>query len=320
MKKLSLLLCLLTISVSLFGESIYAAKFGSTPLADVKAAAQDNLATSGITSQNEFAAIILAPTYPEVGDPTNLDKTPIPMALGRSDTSISNGYKLWVDGQTGYNERASSTASYRRIHWNAGIGLWQLDGSGLGQGYSLKQAIYTDTAASKVAARMASLYKNASGTAAQKRAAAWKPWFGCGSTGSTCESIFQSLYSSSNQTLNVTTTSLVTRSGGLQTTSCKYIVPPSNNNYFTCYKYDSNQVEGSSTDKNVFWLNANADGGTNSEPLPKPFYSFIENQTEYKHWLTSDTGYTMSRYASWDMQSNPRGSVYWYSISSPLTN
>lgn len=300
-------------------HKVSAAKFGTTPLADVQTAASANLSTTGLTYQNEFAAIIIAPTYPEVGDPTNLDKTPIPMALGRSDISTSNGYNLWVDGQTGYNQRASSTAPYRRVHWNAGIGLWQLDGSGLGQGYSLKQAIYTDTAASKVAARMASLYKNASGTAANKRKAAWAPWYGCGSGGATCESIFQAIYNSTTHALNVTTNSSVTRSGGLVTTSCKYIVPPGNNNYFTCYKYDPNNAEGTTTDKNVFWLNAGWDGGTNSEPLPKPFFSFVENGAEYKHWLTSDTGYSTSRYASWDMASNPRGSVYWYSISSPLT-
>lgn len=316
MKKISILV-LFSLITLFYTDSINAAKFGATPLSDVQSAAQTNLTNSGLSHKNELSAIIIAPTYPEIGDPSNLDKTPLPMALGRSDTPISNGYNLWVDGQTGYNQRANSNAPYRRVHWSAGVGLWQLDGAGLGQGYSLKQAIYTDTAASKVAERMADLYRNKTGTAAQKRAAAWKHWHACGSTGSTCETIFQSIYNSTNQSLNITTTSSVTRSGGLVTKSCKNGPQPYHVS-FTCYKYDVANVEGSSTDRNVFWLNANHNGGTNTQPLPHVFYSYIENNKEYRHWLTANTGYTMSRYANWDMNSNPRGSVNWFTVSSTL--
>ncbi|WP_053368059.1 hypothetical protein [Bacillus sp. FJAT-27245] len=301
----------------------YAAKFSSQGLDDVVNASKNNTTNAGLpsTDYNYLAAITLAPTWLESVDSNQgtgyLDKTPLPMALGRSDFSVSRGYQLWVDGQTGYNAIRDGVNYYRRVHWNAHRGLWALDGIGMGKYISLKGAIDTSVAAPFVAEKIARKYKSSSATTtAEKRKYAWSDWYACDRStnprdAARCQDVFNTIYNSSTKALNITRDTTVTRLGGLTSHTCDMRNIPDSS--FPCYKYDISKVQGDSNSKNVFWLNLNHNGSSTSEPLPLPFYSYSGGYYDNYIWFVSDTGYSSLKAAQWDMATDPRSGVVWSS-------
>lgn len=193
------LFCSLLVTITVFMPvRTHAFSFGTQPYNDVLTAAAAKKPAD--LSTNEFAAMILAVTWPETtGGTTN---TPSPMTLGRADISK----KLYS-----YDQNNSSNP-YKRAFWHAGVGAWQLDPSGLGTNLHAEDAINTYSAANHVATYMASRWTTSSGTKAQRRANVWGAWFAC--SGGACETIFQTIYNSSTDTLTVTKDPSVGRYGG----------------------------------------------------------------------------------------------------------
>ncbi len=302
-----------------------AAKFGSTPLDDVLYWAGQYKSTAGLTSTEEFAAIMLTVTWPEIASASNTDLTPSPMGQGRSDNKIGNGYQLWVDGKTGYDKFIAGQNYYRRVHWTAGVGVFQFDSAGLGKGLSFKQVVNTYDAAKIAAKTMADQYKGKSGTAAEKRAAAWTGWYGCVLTAATlqkCQDIFSSIYQ--NSKLVVTKDTSVDSMGGLASRTCAHQTSSYTSPSFTCYKFNDSVATG----YKGYWA-SNVEGTPNGmTPLPAPFYSYTSSYydsstgttkyREHRHFLKSDSGYTMSREGIWEMNQNARSGVTWSQTESAL--
>jgi hypothetical protein len=254
--------------------------FGQQPLTDVKAAANAQTKCGGL-SNNMLTTMMLAPTYPETGASGAL--APSPMTLSRYDTASG----LYAFG--------NPSTTYPKAFWNPGVGAWQFDSAG-GWSMTTAQEIRTDTAAAQVAKILATGWCNASGTAAARRAAAWSPWHGCGPTGATCESIYQTIYSTT--TLHVTADASVTRLGGAVVRSCqlKGGAPTA------CTRVDPSLAQGD---------DAFASPGFGPSPISAPFYDLVSGSTEYRVWLSNDTGYQVTVWASLHIGSNARTSLTW---------
>ena len=254
--------------------------FGTQPLADVMSAAGAQTKCSGL-STNQLAAMMLAPTYPETGASGSL--APSPMTLSRYDTA------------SGLYPFGNPSTPYPKAFWNPGVGAWQFDSAG-GWSLSTAQEISTDTAAAQVAQILADGWCSASGSDAARRADAWSPWHGCGSDGGTCEAIYQVIYSPT--TLNVTKDASVTRLGGSVVRSCQL----NNSAPMPCTFVDPGSAQGD---------DAFTAPGFGPSPISAPFYDLVSGSTEYRVWLSNDSGYQVTVWASLPIGSNARTSLTW---------
>jgi|GEM_PF-627770 len=283
------------------------ARFGDVPTTDVITAASNNNSNTGL-STNHLAAIILSVTWPEVTG-NNRTLTPSPMTVGRADTGHSRLYPF---------QNTSPNGPYARAFWNTGIGVFQIDSTGLGSNVAFHNRVLTNTASQVVAASIASRYRSASGTAAQKRRAAWSQWYACGSNAVNCESHYNAIYSSSNDIISLSRDNTVARGGGMVSRTCYNTSNP--NNTWPCYKWNANQAQGYTGS----WRYAPLNGSSSLLPVPLPFYTYSStaggNTVEYRHWLTADTGYSTSLYGSRLFGTNARNSVNWTSPSALGSN
>ncbi len=257
--------------------------FGQQPLADVQAAANTQTKCGGL-SNNMLATMMLAPTFPETGASGSL--APSPMTLSRYDTASG----LYAFG--------NPSTTYPKAFWNPGVGAWQFDSAG-GWALSTAQEISTNSAAAKVADVIAGRWCADTADAANpvaRRANAWNPWHGCGTNGVTCEAIYQTIYSAT--TLHVSTDSSVTRLGGAVVRSCQLNggAPTS------CTRVDPSLAQGD---------DAFATPGFGPSPISAPFYDLVSGSTEYRVWLSNDTGYQVTVWASLPLGSNARTSLTW---------
>lgn len=278
------------------------ARFGDVPTTDVITAAGNNNSNTGLTT-NHLAAIMLSVTWPEVTG-NNRTLTPSPMTVGRWDTGHSRLYPF---------QNTNPNGQYARAFWNAGIGVFQIDSAGLGSNVAFHNRVLTNTASQVVAASMASRYRSASGTAAQKRRAAWSQWFACGANAVNCENNYNAIYSTSNDIISLSRDNTVARGGGMVSRTCYNTSNPSNT--WACYKWNANQGQGHT---GSFIFNP-LNGDSTRLPLPLPFYTYSSvvsgNTIEYRHWLTADTGYSTSLYGARLFGTNARNSLNWTSPS-----
>lgn len=274
------------------------ARFGDVPTTDVITAAGNNNSNTGLTT-NHLAAIMFSVTWPEVTG-NNRTLTPSPMTIGRADTGYSRLYPF---------QNTSPTGPYARAFWNTGIGVFQIDSAGLGSNVAFHNRVLTNTASQVVAASMASRYRSASGTAAQKRRAAWSQWFACGSNAVNCENNYNAIYSTSNDIISLSRDNTVARGGGMVSRTCYNTSNPSNT--WACYKWNATQAQGHTGS----WRYAPLNGSSSLLPVPLPFYTYSSvvgsNTVEYRHWLTADTGYSTSLYGSRLFGNNARSSLNW---------
>lgn len=299
MKKLFSFFTTICLVFSFSTSQVLAANFGNEPTDDVLlAASYHNNSSTGI-SNNNLAAIIFAVTWAETTG-GSLSHTPAPMTIGRADYS---GTQLWADGVK------DSSYKYVRAHWSPGVGVWQLDSAGIGTDTAFYNRVFTNTASEVAAAEIVYRYNSVSGSAVDKRKYAWKPWYACGSTGATCESIYQTIYNGSTDVISISRDNSVTRRGGMQIKTCYNVNTPSST--FTCYKYDAALAQGHKGS----WYYTPYNGSSTLEPVPLPFYSYYSGTTEFRHWLMSDTGYDNSKWAARAFGTNARISVNWYSDS-----
>jgi hypothetical protein len=263
--------------------------FGSTPYNDVRAAA----AATGrdcTVSDDGLAALVLSVIWGETGAPTN--EAPSPMTLSRYDTS---------DALYAFS---NPNTSYRGAFWHAGVGLWQFDSAGGSSTWGMGTAAQsistaTQSASGFAAGEMARRYCNASGTGAQRRAAAWSPWNACRSGG--CETVFREIYNTSTKQLrNLVGTTQVGRYGGMETRLCSRGAGPT----FTCYFIDPARAQG---------FDGWATPGWGSSPVTEPFYVYRDGSNEVRVWLKEHTGYSIDIAATRPLGQNVRSSVTWYS-------
>jgi len=265
--------------------------FGQGPLEAIYEAASEK-AACGLTPV-ELAAMMMTPTYGEAGGPV-----PSPMALSRWDNvSVSStNANLFAFGKT--------SGAYVNAFFSPGIGMWQFDSAG-GWPFSAAGAIDSVTAAQQAATTMSYRWCNApSGQqvdAPTRRKYAWGPWFSC-TTGTTCESIFQSLVAGDK--LNTAFDPSTTRYGGMQQRTCNV---EGLGERLTCWYVNPALAEGSKG-----WT-AGTYNGTSSgvTPLPKPFYVIEANNREYRIWISEDTGYDIGITASKPITANARTSLTW---------
>lgn len=275
--------------------------YGQGPLDSVREAA-DRTASSGQyascgLSATDLAAMMLVPTYFEAGGPV-----PAPMTMSRWDNvSVSpSNANLFAFGQT------SVSSPYLNAYFSPGAGLWAFDSAG-GWDMTAADAIDTNTAANQAADTIAYRWCNAPPsrlvTPQARRLYAWGPWFGCTNGNSTgCEDLFNSLVSGDK--LNIAFDPSVSRTGGMQARTCTV---RGITDGITCFYINPALAEGSRG-----WQGGTYDGRTNYvTPLPKPFYDFRANGTEYRVWLKEDTGYAIDITASKPVTANARTSLTW---------
>ncbi len=261
--------------------------FGQQPLADVVASAGAQTRCAGLT-QNQLATMILAPTYPETGATGSL--SPSPMTLSRYDTVGVN------PGNANLYVGDNPSTPYSRAFWNPGVGAWQFDSAG-GWPLSTAQEMSTDTASATAASVMATRWCNDTadaGNDAARRAKAWAPWGGCGS--GVCESIYQAIYDPT--TLRVNTDPAVTRTGGMTPKTCSV----GGDGTLACWRIDPSSAQGD---------NAFAVPGFGPTPISAPFYDYVLGSTEYRVWLSADTGYPFNISAALTVGSNARTGLVW---------
>jgi hypothetical protein len=267
--------------------------FGDGPLDAVKTQASQYLC--GNLTTNKLAAMMMAPTWEETG----ASGAPSPMAMGRSDTySLSSAnINLYSNATIGGAERD---------FFHAGIGLWQLDDAGIGKNMPAFQRITSGTAGDKAAQQMAGTYCAAGGTDANKRAAAWGPWVACND--GSCESVFQTIYcGSTNSICNISTTA-VTKDGGMATHLCR---EQSSSATFTCYYVDIQAAQGDVS----YWRETAPKSGNSSGGWPSPvtqsFYNWDSSaNVENRDWLEVDTGYPNEWRAKRDEGYSSRSSTH----------
>lgn len=288
----------LLLSVMFHAVPANAHRFGSTPLSDVKAQAVAVARCAGLTA-NKLASMMLAPTWPETG--AGSANTPSPMTLSRGDVD-ADLYSF-----------AAPTGDSRRAFWHPGVGLWQIDDAGMGLD-SMRHAgarINTQSASGYVAAEMASRYCSGSGSDANRRKAAFAPWLGCGTNGTTCESLYLEHYCAGNDAVcNITSDSTVSRNGGMITRTCRYNFSP--NTTFTCHYVNPANAQGHTGS----WTFAPTAGNWPSTPSPltHPFYVYYRssNNKDYRHWIYADTGYYYGElYARRPDNQNSRNGLEW---------
>ncbi len=285
-------LLLLVAAASLFGSLLAAApvspvappapaaagqSFGGDPLDDVLHWAARE-ARCGLTT-NRLAALMLAPTFPETGAPTNA--APSPMTLSR-----------WDNQRTLHS--FGTVADQPRAFWHPGVGLWQFDSAGLGASLTAAQRIDTFVVAGRAAETIAARW-----CTNPTLAYVWAPWYGCGTR--TCKDIFHAIYRRNGDRLvNVGRVAEVHSRGGMQRRTC---TGQAKAGEFTCWRVDPARAEGHA---------AFAAPGYGPAPISAPFYVYAANGREYRHWLKGDTGYKRSVWASRPLGSNARTSLTWH--------
>jgi hypothetical protein len=247
--------------------------FGKTPLEEVLSAA-DKHRRCGL-SRDRLAALMLAPTFPETGSPS--DQSPSPMTMSRWDNQSS----LYSFG---------NTSTYQKAFWHPGIGPWQWDDASL-QGLAAHQRIDTRFAADFTARYMTTRFCTNSSFSY-----VWAPWHAC-SNGS-CLTIYNQIFQG-GKLVNVASDLSVGRFGGMRSRTCQL----GSGTPFTCWHVDPARAQG---------YKGFTVAGFGPSPVTAPYYSFIRDGVEHRHWLRKDTGYGIDIRASLPLGKDSRwGSLNW---------
>lgn len=262
--------------------------FGANPLRKVKQRAGNADRCTGLT-KNELAAMMLAPTWGESG--AGSSGSPSPMAMGRSDFDND----LYSFGTRDHQERA---------FWHAGVGMWQLDDSGLGTNMTVNQRVAVGPASKKTARYMAGAYCGTSGTPAQRRAAAFRPWFACGN--GQCEALYDEHYCGrSDNVCNIDTHTGVGNFGGMKVNQCRW--GGDFGSSFTCWFLDIVNAQGDTS----FWKSDPKTGSDSITPLAFAFYSWLSNGREVRNWVVDDTSYAREIRAKRRLGRDSRSGLTW---------
>lgn len=296
---------LLVSLVSLFPVPSSAAtySFGSSPKTDAINAAEWALNKWGVTDINKYqlAAMLMAVTWPETQKTgTN---APSPMTEGRGDN------------EPGLYESGTTSTTYKRAFFHAGIGMWQIDGGGLGLGHTAAAALDTSTASKIAADEMARLWANY-----HTRTDAWTPWHACDPwydenqqrTRYLCEEAYTAIVGSSDVNVSVVPMSSL---GGAVWKQCYYWWE--SNITWDCLYADPAQAQGYKEQVSGSWQQTpfTGDLSINLSPLAFPYYVYSDSSSyDVRIWrkdLTGQKGYSVRINATRYKYSNPRSNTSW---------
>jgi len=206
------------------------------------------------------------PVWEVAGGSTTYDSSP--MVLSRWD-GWSNPSNRPLYSHTEY-------ASYKRAHWNPGVGLWQLDTWANSLDLNHAQRANTSVGGLRVARYLRDGYCAGTSTLKSRLNATW---YACRTD--KCWNTYNDMYNASSDSLNITLTSGYQWDGGVSTKSCRW---GSSGTPFTCYLYDVDVHEGQ-----MDMADPNGDGART--PLAAGFMSFTTSNVKRAAWLRSTTGY-----------------------------
>ena len=261
--------------------SLLAYSFGAVPLNDVLLAAETvNYCPS--LSTKKLAALILAPTWVELNDGVH-SLTPAPMALGRGDSLVPS-------------LSPPNLLASERVFWHPGVGMWQMDDSGLGD----------STANEKFDSRQMAFWM--AGILSDRYCTnpsylfIFQDWFACASYPGAldrdrCGQIvdeFMSLPGSIGEI--VYSDEMVSRLGGASARTCRFGNPFEAFDclYVSPLKEDDFSMEIIAEGHTGSWIYEPYEGsGLDLLPLAKPFYVFSELSdsgiVEWRYWMAADT-------------------------------
>jgi hypothetical protein len=254
-------------------SSAEARTFGGTPLDDVLHWADANK-KCGLT-QNQLAALMIPPTYPETGAPST--QAPSPMTLSRYDNQAA----LYAFG--------NSSTPNRNAFWHPGIGMFAFDEAG-GWGMTASERIDTWSSSAKAAEVMANRW-----CANPSLSYVWAPWFGCANN--RCLAIYNEIYQSGNL-VNLSRDLGVSRTGGMEYRVCRL----GDSTTVNCWFVDPSKAQG---------YKGFANPAFGPSPISAPFYVYSRNGHEYRHWLAADSGYNADITAHKPLAANSRNGLSW---------
>jgi hypothetical protein len=186
--------------------------------------------------------------------------------------------------------------TYKRAFWHPGIGIWQYDSAGVGAPYTAIERMDVRTTSADVAKGMAARYCNPSSSlighgapfsASERRYAAWAPWgYPCRS----CEAEFQAM-TSGTHFANISLVDGISVTGGAKARTCTL---DGVSGTLPCWYVDPSvgSIEGATGWAQITPIDGGSPTSTPT-PLAAPFYVIDRGATEERHWLRTDTGYSI---------------------------
>ena len=224
---------------------------GTDPRADILAVAARHLC--GGLNQNQLAAMAMAVTFPETG--AGDDYPPSPMTMGRSDS-----------GEELKPKDMPTDPDRHQPYWHPGVGMFQMDTSGLGANHDAAWAINVGSSAEGAIIDISSRYCSSGTTGAAARDYAWGHWFGC-NRDNACEVAYQSIMAS-----GLTLHDEVTSNGGMVQRTCTR-----SGASFPCWYVNPALAQG---------FNGWTSNNFGPSPIADPFYVFTNsNGAEERHWI-----------------------------------
>jgi hypothetical protein len=236
-------------------------------------------------SDDELAALVMAPVFKEVSMAETPETAPSPMTLSRWDewTGVRSGSDN-MHANYGLYPFADPGTPYPRAYWTPGVGIFQYDSAGVGAPFTAAELVDVRYVAGDVAAGMAGRYCGAGGDGYARRAAAWQPWQGLGGIAKS-EALFQDMMAVGTPAFSrIGLVDGIENGGGMQARTC---VTGGRN--VPCWYIDPSQAQGA----NWWALDDPTGGGAGSSeaPLPAPFYVVKEDGFEVRHFMAVDSGY-----------------------------
>ena len=268
-------------------------------------------------SDDELAAMVMAPVFKEVSMAETPETAPSPMTLSRWDewTGIAAGNNNMNANYGLYPFADPYGTPYARAYWTPGIGMFQYDSGGVGAPFTAAQLIDVKVVAGDVAAGMAGRYCASGGTGPGARAAAWQPWGALGGIGKS-EALYQEMMGPDVPPFaRIGLVDGIEDGGGMQARTCMLGGQPTE-----CWLVDPARAQGAN-----WWAQDDPTGGvvaSGEAPLPPPFYVVVRNGREERHWLAVDSGYPVNLSASRVLGANarprtgqPDSGLLWYQAS-----
>lgn len=270
--------------------------FGDGPWAAIGSVADTTAKCAGL-DRYQLQAMMVAPIFKESSGGSSPSSAPAPMTLSRydewsgvmADNSNSNAnYGL-------YAFRDPYTP-FARAFWHPGIGIWQYDSAGVGAPFTAAERMDVADVGVDVAAGMRDAWCDPSAwinhgppyTDAERRAAAWAPWWYLDNGGCPlCEQAYADMTptapTSRFQNIGLVPMSVA---GGAVLRNCRLAGAGS----YPCWYVDPGMAQGSS-----WWAALTPlDGGSPTQaptPISTPFYVIKRDGLEQRYWLRADTGY-----------------------------
>ncbi len=272
--------------------------FGNGPWSAITSVANTATKCTGL-DRYELQAMMVAPVFKESSGGTSASSAPAPMTLSRYDEwSGTKAGDTNVNANYGLYAFRDPYTPYKRAFWHPGIGIWQYDSAGVGAPFTAAERMDTASVSTDVASGMRDAWCDPSAwinhgapyTDAERRAAAWAPWWYTDNGGCPlCEQAYADMTPNASTRFSNITLVPMAAAGGAVLHSCTLTGFAGT---FPCWYIDPSRAEGAS-----WWASLTPlDGGSPTvqpTPIADPFYVIKRAGLEQRYWLRADTGYTV---------------------------